>query len=131
MAARSAWAAVPTVVWRLSAVLLVLAAAASACGDADDGESTSSTESGVDAAPVADDGDTDVSRPDTTLPVDADDTGGGGDGIAMKSFTDDMGRTVDVPVEPQRIVAINEFSHAEPLLALGAPLIGMTDQGGG
>ncbi|MEM9747642.1 MAG: ABC transporter substrate-binding protein [Actinomycetota bacterium] len=48
-----------------------------------------------------------------------------------KSFTDDLGRTVEVPVDPQRIVAFNEFSHVEPLLALGAPVVGSTVQGDG
>jgi iron complex transport system substrate-binding protein len=43
-----------------------------------------------------------------------------------RSFTDDLGRTIDVPGQPRRIVALGEFGPGEAVLALGGPLVGLT-----
>ncbi|MEM7273321.1 MAG: ABC transporter substrate-binding protein [Actinomycetota bacterium] len=124
----------PTAAWRLLAVLFALTMIAAACGD-DDGDDTAA--SGSDSASASASASGSASEPSTEESDEATDSGSasepaeqGGD-VETVAFTDDLGRTVDVPVDPQRIIAFNEFSHAEPLLALGAPLIGMTDQGGG
>lgn len=39
---------------------------------------------------------------------------------------DEPGRSVDVPAQPQRIVALQEFGPGEAVLALGGPLVGLT-----
>ncbi len=44
----------------------------------------------------------------------------------VRSFTDDLGRTIDVPAQPRRIVALQEFGPGEAVLALGGPLVGLT-----
>ncbi|MEM9564411.1 MAG: ABC transporter substrate-binding protein [Actinomycetota bacterium] len=100
---------------RFVGALVAFALVAAACGD-DDGDTAASASGSASASASEPAEDASASEPAEAATV---------------SFTDDLGRTVDVPVDPQRIIAFNEFSHAEPLLALGAPLIGMTDQGGG
>lgn len=112
-------------VWlRTLALLAALSLVAAACGGDGDDDSSSASAVAADSlsASQADEGEGEASE------------SADGDGEAesgTRTFTDDLGREVDVPIDPQRIIAFNEFSHAEPLLALGAPLIGMTDQGGG
>lgn len=41
-----------------------------------------------------------------------------------RSFTDDLGRTVDIPVEPLRIVALHDLSITVPMIELGVMPIG-------
>lgn len=49
-------------------------------------------------------------------------------GVAMagevRTFTDDLGHTIEIPVKPQRIVALRGEQFSAPLIELGAPLIG-------
>jgi iron complex transport system substrate-binding protein len=40
-----------------------------------------------------------------------------------RSFTDDAGRVVQVPVDPQRIAALHDIELTVPLLELGAPVV--------
>lgn len=40
-----------------------------------------------------------------------------------RSFTDDLGRSVEVPVAPQRIAALHDIELTVPLLELGAPVM--------
>lgn len=42
----------------------------------------------------------------------------------MRDFTDDLGRTVSIPVSPQRIVSVREEQFTAPLWELGANLVG-------
>lgn len=42
----------------------------------------------------------------------------------MRDFTDDLGRTVSIPAEPQRIVSVREEQFTAPLWELGANLVG-------
>lgn len=42
----------------------------------------------------------------------------------MRSYTDDAGRTVDVPVAPKRIVSLHDSSLTVPLLELGVMPVG-------
>ncbi|WP_028670632.1 ABC transporter substrate-binding protein [Saccharospirillum impatiens] len=41
-----------------------------------------------------------------------------------RSFTDGLGDSLNIPVDPQRIVALNDHVLAMPLIELGAPLVG-------
>lgn len=41
-----------------------------------------------------------------------------------RSFTDDTGRTVDIPVEPMRIVALHDLSITVPMIELGFMPVG-------
>lgn len=41
-----------------------------------------------------------------------------------RTFTDGLGHRVEIPTEPQRIVALNDHVLAMPLIELGAPLVG-------
>lgn len=43
---------------------------------------------------------------------------------AMRTFVDDMGHTIEVPVQPQRIVSLRGEQFSAPLIELGAPIIG-------
>lgn len=49
-------------------------------------------------------------------------------GMAMatetRSFTDDLGHVIQIPVKPQRIVALRGEQFSAPLIELGAPLVG-------
>lgn len=52
-------------------------------------------------------------------------------GQEMRDFTDDLGRTVSVPVSPQRIVSVREEQFTAPLWELGANIVGsagLTDE---
>jgi iron complex transport system substrate-binding protein len=40
-----------------------------------------------------------------------------------RAFTDDLGRSVDIPVEPRRIAALHDIELTVPLLELGAPVL--------
>ncbi len=40
-----------------------------------------------------------------------------------QTFTDDLGRTVTVPLHPQRIVSMHDLDITIPLIELGAPPI--------
>lgn len=42
----------------------------------------------------------------------------------MRSFTDDIGRVVDIPADPQRIVSLHDQSITIPLLELGVVPVG-------
>ena len=39
-----------------------------------------------------------------------------------QTFTDDLGRTVTVPLHPQRIVSMHDLDITIPLIELGAPI---------
>ena len=41
-----------------------------------------------------------------------------------RSFTDDTGRVVDIPVEPLRIVSLQDLAITVPLLELGVTPVG-------
>jgi iron complex transport system substrate-binding protein len=41
-----------------------------------------------------------------------------------RNFTDDLGRSVEIPETPQRIVSLHDVWVSIPLLELGAPLVG-------
>ena len=41
-----------------------------------------------------------------------------------RSFTDDAGRVVDIPLHPQRIVSLQDLFFTIPLIELGAPPVG-------
>lgn len=49
-------------------------------------------------------------------------------GVAMagevRTFTDDLGHVIEIPVKPQRIVALRGEQFSAPLIELGAPLVG-------
>lgn len=42
----------------------------------------------------------------------------------MQSFTDDLGRTVEIPADPQRIIGLWDWFITTPLIELGAPVVG-------
>lgn len=42
-------------------------------------------------------------------------------GAAVQSFTDDLGRTVEVPLHPKRIVSLHDLDITIPLIELGVP----------
>ncbi|SFQ64149.1 iron complex transport system substrate-binding protein [Roseivivax halotolerans] len=42
----------------------------------------------------------------------------------MRTFTDALGREVEIPVDPQRIIAIHDLTITMPLVELGAPVVG-------
>lgn len=42
----------------------------------------------------------------------------------MREFTDVLGRTVEIPVDPQRIVSLRDSEITTPLIELGAPVVG-------
>ncbi|MGF1662648.1 MAG: ABC transporter substrate-binding protein [Kineosporiaceae bacterium] len=42
-----------------------------------------------------------------------------------QAFTDSLGRTVEIPRRPQRIVSLHQFTSGEALLSIGAPLVGL------
>lgn len=44
-------------------------------------------------------------------------------------FVDDLGREVEIPVNPQRIVALHDFQNAVPLVSIGAPVVGIPYRG--
>ncbi|MEM7734456.1 MAG: ABC transporter substrate-binding protein [Deinococcota bacterium] len=41
----------------------------------------------------------------------------------IREYTDDLGRTVEIPVNPQRIAALHDIELTVPLLELGAPVV--------
>ena len=41
-----------------------------------------------------------------------------------RSFTDDAGRVVEIPLHPQRIVSLQDLFFTIPLIELGAPPVG-------
>lgn len=55
--------------------------------------------------------------------------GAEGDGTAApvgrRQFTDAVGRVVDIPTRPQRIVSLHEATSGGALLSVGAPVVGM------
>ena len=51
---------------------------------------------------------------------------GGDTSAGSTSFVDALGRTVDVPVAPQRIVGLDGYGVDDALLSLGAPVVGIT-----
>jgi iron complex transport system substrate-binding protein len=61
----------------------------------------------------------------------ADDGAGTSPAPSTRGFVDDLGRDVQVPERPRRIVAFNEFAAGEAVLSLGGTLVGLTDQGDG
>ncbi|MEM7734454.1 MAG: ABC transporter substrate-binding protein [Deinococcota bacterium] len=42
----------------------------------------------------------------------------------MRTVTDDLGNVIEIPVSPQRIVAVRSDCMATPLVELGAPMVG-------
>jgi iron complex transport system substrate-binding protein len=50
---------------------------------------------------------------------------------ATRSFVDVRGKAIDVPNEPQRIVAIHDINAGAHLLSLGAPVVGMSQRDSG
>lgn len=42
----------------------------------------------------------------------------------MRTVTDTVGREVEIPVEPQRVVSLNEALLSVPIMELGLPLVG-------
>jgi len=49
---------------------------------------------------------------------------------ATRTFVDGAGRTVEIPADPQRIVALNDSNGGAQILALGGSLVGMTTRNG-
>ncbi|MEM7125981.1 MAG: ABC transporter substrate-binding protein [Chloroflexota bacterium] len=47
------------------------------------------------------------------------------DAGATRTFMDDAGRTVEIPTDPQRIIALTDSNAAAMILSLGVPLVGM------
>lgn len=41
--------------------------------------------------------------------------------VPVQSFTDDLGRVVNVPLHPQRIVSLHDLDITIPLIELGVP----------
>lgn len=41
--------------------------------------------------------------------------------VATRPFTDDLGRVVNVPLHPQRIVSLHDLDITIPLIELGVP----------
>ena len=94
---------------RLVLPLLALALLAAACGDADGADSSAATASSAGGSE----------------PTDATEGTGAPDEATTVDFTDGVGRTVEVPAEPRRIVAIDLYGSADPLLSVGAPVVGV------
>ncbi|MDZ7727014.1 MAG: ABC transporter substrate-binding protein [Dehalococcoidia bacterium] len=42
-----------------------------------------------------------------------------------RTFTDSLGRTVEIPPKPQRIVSLHVYTSAPALLSIGAPVLGI------
>lgn len=49
---------------------------------------------------------------------------------ATRTFVDGLGRSIQVPDRPQRIVALNDGNGGAQILSLGLPLVGLTTRGG-
>ena len=49
--------------------------------------------------------------------------------FATRIFVDDLGREVEIPVKPQRIVALHDYQNSIPLLSLSAPVVGVPYRG--
>jgi iron complex transport system substrate-binding protein len=49
---------------------------------------------------------------------------------ATQTFTDTAERTVEVPVHPKRIVSLHEWTSAEALLSIDAPMVGLVTRDG-
>ncbi|MCG8349204.1 MAG: ABC transporter substrate-binding protein [Chloroflexales bacterium] len=49
---------------------------------------------------------------------------------ATRTFTDDVGRTVEVPANPQRIVALTDSNAGAQVLSLDVPLVGLATREG-
>lgn len=49
---------------------------------------------------------------------------------ATRTFSDDTGRTVEVPRTPTRIIALSDSNSADQLLSLGASVVGTVTRGG-
>lgn len=103
----------------LAAALLVLAA----CGDSDAEDTDATTSSSADAAPATTVGsETTTTAPPTTAAATPDES----QEIPTRIITDTTGREVELPVDPQRIVAINWPRTGVMLASLGGQPVGVS-----